>query len=658
MSKQRRAFKPIERNALFAAANGKCQICGAPLEDTWEADHITAYSKGGNTDILNGQALCQKCNRMKGSNDLGDKIGLRPFQREFVDKTIQKALSGQKVLVVHAAAGSGKTLGSHAAADALLSRGLIDQVIVLVPRLNLAHQYELDWKEMSNALAWKPSLRKILHRANSFNRLIPRDADGYVTTYQSLCANPKLHIETIAAKRTCLILDEAQQLGYDELGYDTSKSAYWVEELGKHAAFIIVMSGTPYRADDKPLLFAMYDEPDSSGYRPLLPDLEATYRDGVRERYLRRFEYRLAEGGYTWNAMSGTTDYNITQEEASVYHALQLDEFWQPLIDEFVSVLDWQQKSANRRFAGLIACLSQNQAKDVERYLKRMCPHLKVLIAISDDGEVAHKALRDFKTGKYDVLVTVSMAYVGYDYKWINIVLLLTPIRTRGYLMQLVARGLRVISSIDYEKQPCYIIAPDDPKMKVFVDYMRGESDAGYREYVDKERPIDGGPNEKKGHELGYASNAFISELRALGIDPNSDLTPEELAIATQIQRANNYPFSVVDMMSIYRAFHSAFQTMQIQPEHTQDRPKQTESEKIKDARGWIDKRVGSFANQMLTNGYDPVAIGKFKAQIWNALNRAYTVKSVNEIETVDDLRVMAKTLLRWKEQGYIDGKK
>src|SRR5690606_9248315 len=173
----------------------------------------------------------------------------------FLDKAIAKSKvepeNGILSLVVHAAAGSGKTLASQVAADALISNGFVEQVVVLVPRLNLAKQYELDWAEMSPQLTWIPSMKPLLHRPNNKSRLVSANSSGYITTYQSLCANPRKHMQAIAKKPTLLILDEAHQLGFDEHNQDIGKSAQWVQQVGEleNVKMIFVMSGTPYRAD-------------------------------------------------------------------------------------------------------------------------------------------------------------------------------------------------------------------------------------------------------------------------------------------------------------------------------------------------------------------------------------------------------------------------
>ena len=75
----RRRFSKRERTALYLAAGGHCAACGIALPPGWHADHGLAFSKGGLTDVANGQALCPTCNLRKGSNVVEDK---------FVDRTL------------------------------------------------------------------------------------------------------------------------------------------------------------------------------------------------------------------------------------------------------------------------------------------------------------------------------------------------------------------------------------------------------------------------------------------------------------------------------------------------------------------------------------------------------------------------------------------
>ena len=63
-----RLFTKRERQALYIAADGKCQICGRELSKDWHADHIVPWANGGETDVINGQALCPACNLKKGAS--------------------------------------------------------------------------------------------------------------------------------------------------------------------------------------------------------------------------------------------------------------------------------------------------------------------------------------------------------------------------------------------------------------------------------------------------------------------------------------------------------------------------------------------------------------------------------------------------------------
>jgi 5-methylcytosine-specific restriction endonuclease McrA len=62
-----RRFRPAARVALFLAARGTCSSCGEPLRPGWHADHVEPVSKGGATAPANGQALCPRCNLVKGA---------------------------------------------------------------------------------------------------------------------------------------------------------------------------------------------------------------------------------------------------------------------------------------------------------------------------------------------------------------------------------------------------------------------------------------------------------------------------------------------------------------------------------------------------------------------------------------------------------------
>ena len=63
----KRFFSSEQRNKIFEKSSGCCAICYIELSKTnFHADHILSYSKGGQTTLGNGQALCAACNTKKG----------------------------------------------------------------------------------------------------------------------------------------------------------------------------------------------------------------------------------------------------------------------------------------------------------------------------------------------------------------------------------------------------------------------------------------------------------------------------------------------------------------------------------------------------------------------------------------------------------------
>ncbi len=66
-SKKKRFFNSRQKTTLFLASQGVCQNCGEELKEGWHSDHIQAFSRGGETEIENGQSLCPICNLRKSN---------------------------------------------------------------------------------------------------------------------------------------------------------------------------------------------------------------------------------------------------------------------------------------------------------------------------------------------------------------------------------------------------------------------------------------------------------------------------------------------------------------------------------------------------------------------------------------------------------------
>lgn len=63
-----RLFTRRQRAALRLVSGNQCEACGVELEQ-FHADHRKPYSKGGKTELSNGQALCPPCNLKKADRE-------------------------------------------------------------------------------------------------------------------------------------------------------------------------------------------------------------------------------------------------------------------------------------------------------------------------------------------------------------------------------------------------------------------------------------------------------------------------------------------------------------------------------------------------------------------------------------------------------------
>jgi superfamily II DNA or RNA helicase len=545
----RRHFNSSERVALYLASSGVCSLCGVRLEPGWHADHVHPWSAGGPTDIVNGQALCPACNLKKGAlmtQGNGDyrygKYILRAWQQEHLDKSRSFLLSGKRKIVVAPFCGSGKTSANLLAANDAFIDGHIDGLLVLVPRVNLAKQYELDWNSLRRLLPY-PTMGPICFRGNNPPLVTSDKQFGVVATYASFASQPWLYFDFVRSRRAGIVFDEAQILGHNTESGDGTKAAKIIrdgcsykselfgvsecEQFGpllELSRFSQIATGTPDRSDGKLLLGGEYSRPDVNGFIHLLPDVSAAYLVGVREQYLRAFEAILCDG-HAWKKYvdEHSEQLIISQMNGGASVIIMQPSFWRSVVDITVeNVRDVQ--SVHPRFCGLIAACNQKHAREIKDYLNRKFPALRVGIAISEDP-LSGDSLDAFRRGEFDIMVSVMMAYVGFNHPWIRVVCCLSAYRENGFLDQLAGRGLRVIGDIPFDQQVLRWISVADRLMNAWVEKRRTDSEDGMRQKAEAEVN-----NPPPPPVIAKIVDAQMTDVSVKGMDPSTDLTPAMLS--------------------------------------------------------------------------------------------------------------------------------
>lgn len=565
----RRRFTRREKNAMYAAWHGRCAECGAELGDGWHADHFVPWVRGGRTEMNNGRPLCPACNLRKGTSvDYRDAFDpdARPFQGELVKAVINRYTAREKVTVGLIWCGSGKTIGYQAAATALMrleSRTLprIKYVLVYVPRVTLARQAEMGYRtylyddkgrKVIDGTTGKPAelgsfrlfdavcrLERIYHRANQSPLMPPGETRvGLTSTYQSLVSDfgkeekdgGQLHIKWARrhAGEFLLIADEAQYCGAEDGDEDEDAPAAgrYIAQMAEYAGHVLLLTGTAERADGRQLVLC--EDRYRTGPRERLylqPDVTASYSDGITFGYLRQFDAAILDAGIK---LKSGVEYDLSMaseqppgERAALASVLRDPAVWTALCDLTVRRLR-AAKRVKKEHRALIACMGMNDVRDVVAYLSHAYPELKVAKAISRDGSEALKALEDFKRNPYDILVTVRMAFIGYDCPEITVVGVLTNYRDLGHLTQLVFRGGRVWKEGGpAASQRLHLIVPDDQAMQRFIVYLRNEQARGLSQL---EGPGPVGP-EGTAAEM---EDAWATDVR--GATNDEDIEAEEYA--------------------------------------------------------------------------------------------------------------------------------
>lgn len=422
---------------------------------------------------------------MSGFDD--PKYGrLRAHQRDALRlvRQIATGLRGSKTITANVTPGGGKTLMASIVAHEMIGEGLVDHVLIVVPRDSLRSQVRDGFTDPTRSLR-----RVILADANA--PLTQGSAfgsvAGYVTTYQAIAARPKLWQKRLGRGRWLLVLDEPHHLATvadPATGDDPAWSAA-IRPLFELATYALLMSGTMRRHDKQPIPFVEYDE-----NRKPIADVVYRRSHALEEQAILPITFTLMDGSVAWERRGAThatslSEAKLKQLGDAVRTALGEEGYrdrW--LVD---ALGDWMgYRSTVYKSRAIVICHSQAVAR-VAAQIIREAFAVDVTLAISDEprAQKALKAFRDRRDG--DVLVTVGMAYEGLDVPDCTHLVCLTNVMSEPWLEQAFARVTRFNPHCGrtWEQQHAAIYVLNHPKMRAFVSDMNAEQDEAFREHGD-----------------------------------------------------------------------------------------------------------------------------------------------------------------------------
>ncbi|MDA7436660.1 HNH endonuclease [Synechococcus sp. AH-601-B19] len=483
---ERRLFSWLQKARLLLRDNYTCQSCGVQVTwDSCHADHIKPHSKGGLTNISNGQILCIKCNLTKSNHyTLNHNIDqylpaghqYREWQARFLQKFFNSAdvqlrqeLSQKQPFVLDAFPATGKSLSQSVAILHLVMEKLIDFAFICVPTISLRDQFVDD----SQKIGLK------LQNCKSGIKFEPGVFHGYVVTYAQLANESTANlINDLCEKYTVMVsADEMHHLA-DQRSWGTR-----FLQAFSNTDVRLLTSGTPFRSDQMPMPWVEYDDEGK-----MIIDEQAGhafrigYADALEMNYVRRVVFRAWDGlvkfSLTKEGTDQTKSYEHTMKEnlEKIYGGI----FSQAKIDRLKSArrkacvqcdkdrpqgsqyVQQQLLTANKRLdeirayghsyaGGLIICDTIEHAEHVRNLVQKLTGDRAVLVTSEDRH--AKGLIKDFKENKTPSrakwLVAVGMVSEGIDIPHLRVCVYLSTITAPLTWVQVVGRVLRVENNLN-----------------------------------------------------------------------------------------------------------------------------------------------------------------------------------------------------------------
>jgi len=356
---------------------------------------------------------------------------LRGWQRRALARYLA---TGPRDFLAVATPGAGKTTFGLRVASELLADRVADAVTVLTPTEHLKHQWAAAAAEVGIPI--DPQFRNTTGATSS-------DYRGVAVTYAQVAAHPSLHRVRTEARRTLVILDEIHHAG------DAKSWGDAVREAFEPAVRRLALTGTPFRSDDTPIPFVVY-EPEADGTARSKADHSYGYADALRDGVVRPVIFMAYSGEATWRNSAGD---EFTARLGEPLTAEQTARAWRTALDPAGEWMPAVLSAADTRLShkraggmadagGLVIASDHESARAYAKILRRVSGSEPALV-LSDDPKASSR-IDDFARSNDRWLVAVRMVSEGVDVPRLAVGVYATSAATPLFFAQAVGRFVRV----------------------------------------------------------------------------------------------------------------------------------------------------------------------------------------------------------------------
>lgn len=481
----KRCFSKKQRIALELFSNGKCMLCGVQLPKSWHADHKLPFSKGGITDVINGQALCPQCNLKKG-NSIMSSITLRNWQNTALTQATDNFSEGKKLFLTHATPGGGKTIHALSVFHKMMQDFGISHSVILAPSTVLVKQWQKDAKNVYD-LELKNSM--LYNQMSDFH-----EYSGMVMTYQGMNESHESLRIFCANNDVLVIADEIHHVADGQSWGDAFRNAF---EPSRH---ILALTGTPWASEGKKISYVDYGK---DGFAT--PDFSYKKETAIRDSVCRTTEFHEIEAKDLLfvDESTGTIigEYATLQDaiddevKGSTQKTLRSIKHMKAMFIEADEQLSMLRGKGAPDAGGLIVAPDIRTAHEFQNELF-MITGVEYPI-VHSQAEKPHKKIDEFRDSSERWLISVDMVTEGVDIKRLQVCMFLSDKKTELFLRQVIGRIERIRSN-EYIDRYGYFYHTDIPQINEIVGKLLEENKAGeaLREQKEKEE-YDGSGREK-----------------------------------------------------------------------------------------------------------------------------------------------------------------
>lgn len=384
--------------------------------------------------MINGQALCPRCNLVKGAS----VTALRQWQMRAMDEYLA---AGKQDFLLEATPGAGKTHFSAALARRLLDDGTVSRVAVVVPTDAL----RLQWcDKTAGLLRLRPLDSEVVFKPGY---------DGVVATYAQLGVGSSADLlrRALGRNATLGIFDEVHHAG---------KGRSWSDGLTRAfepAARRLSLTGTPWRRDNRPIPYVTYDESDL-----VHVDYHYRYAAAVNDRVCRPIVFHAHNGEARWVDCGEIVEAHVCEDLDEEKTGAALDTLYRPehlwlpaMLQKAARALD-DLRQDGPDAGGLVWAEDKALADAYARLLWQITGEFPAVVHSGDSEKDAREAkakIEAFDRSRARWLVSVRMVSEGVDIPRLSLGVFAAKKLTPLFFRQAVGRLVRSRPSDEHNAQ-------------------------------------------------------------------------------------------------------------------------------------------------------------------------------------------------------------